>query len=704
MRKLLLMAIGILFAFPIVAQTTFTEGELTYQIETKNGESYAIVTACIDDSIENVAVPDSVTNGALTYPVRKIGKEAFYNLKALQSVVVGKNVVEIVDGGWGAFRECSALTTVQLPEGLVTIGNNTFWGCKSLVNINVPSTLKRIGNMAFYNTRMFEFPLPEGLETIGNSAFYSCSALLEARVPSTVTSMGTDVFKTCTSMRTIVFEASMPNIPSGMCTQCTKLSSVTLADHVTRIDDYAFSYCSSLYSFDFSHIESIGNAAFAEGRLQSAVFSDDLTSIGDFSFTRNSNLMSVSLGASVQLGKFAFLGCYRLKDLSLNASNPYYQLLDGVLFSKDMKTLVLYPANRDQTMSKHRYQVPASVTTIGVAAVNGVMLNAMVLPRSLKTIGEAAFFASQIDALTIPETVDSIGPNAFASAMDRYSRFNRLVFLNPVPVYFRNSTTFFYKTASNISLNLIRGRSYHAYVKESSLNDYQTTLTDATFSTELQVTFGAGKTLMSLGYDYDLDFSGQEVTAHVTSLYDEVQDAMLMEETYVGGYVNGKYVPANAGTYILNGVEYDRYNGVILQGDAGTTYTYKIGEGENKKLDNTANYLIGMPADFYVEPTETIDGVDYTTYGLKDGEFKTYQSGGVLSYNKAFMILPSAWQVSAKTSLHFVDNMTSGIDKQDINKNVKEEDGPYYNLQGIQVAKPVKKGIYIRNGKKVIYN
>lgn len=104
---------------------------------------------------------------------------------------------------------------------------------------------------------------------------------------------------------------------------------------------------------------------------------------------------------------------------------------------------------------------------------------------------------------------------------------------------------------------------------------------------------------------------------------------------------------------------------------------------------------------FYVEPTETIDGTALTTYGLRDGKFRKYTRAGILSYNKAFMALPASWQVSAKTAFLFSDGgEATGIALPQTEEQGRD-DAPYYNLDGVRVEHP-QKGVYIRNGKKVV--
>lgn len=791
----MLFLLAMLMAATDVMAQTFKIGALTYTVETENGETYAQVMSS-DDSV-SVTVPDEVTNGGNTYPVKKVAAMAFAGKSKLETVVIGNNISEI---SYATFSYSKSLTHVTLPDGITRIGNDAFKSCEALLSVNVPSSLQSVGDNAFYRCLVLqEFILPEGvqnigksaffycqritkavipstvtslgryafgycpelltvevkegvksigesvfhectkletvalpssLDSIGNSAFYkckklysitlpdglqhigmwafgNCSSLREITIPSSVTSMGNNVFDRCGSLNTLHFNASMSNIPQGMCTYCTGLSTFDKADNVTRIDNYAFTYCGSLHAFDFTNIDSIGYAAFNKSGLMEAILPDGVKTVGDFAFVYCRNLKKVRIGASTKLGKLDFVATYKLKELELGADNPYYTLLDDVLFSKDMKTLEVYPSARDVNVGKFRYQVPASVTTIAPGAMNGIIVTAVVLPRGLKTIGDCAFLGAHIDWLTIPESVDSIGACAFNDC-DQDVKISHLVFLRDTPVTFRNNGGYGYNGGTNISSNISFYRSdthLHTYVKESALSAYQQAAHSSyqQIHTTFNASFGLDKELQSAGYDFDIDLTGQEVMAYTASSYDEGEDVMIMQPTDVSDYASGKYIAQQAGTMNIGGVDYDRFTGVILKGTAGQSYSFKIGEGKNKTLNNATNHLIGMPAYFYVEPTETIDGTTYTTYGLKDGKFRKYTRAGVLPLHKAFMALPESWHVSAKTNFFFEEaGSTTDIHSlRSTDATTDNPNAPYYNLNGQRVEHP-QHGIYIHKGKKVI--
>ena len=166
-----------------------------------------------------------------------------------------------------AFRGCSNLRVVELPEGLLEIGANAFACCESLATINFPSTLRIISDGAFNRCgKLAEVTLPEGLQEIGESAFYCCATLEQINFPSTLTvvsakafymcfklaevvlpeglqEIGKFAFYHCKSLQKFIFPPSIKVIPNRVLQQCSNLIEVSLPDSVESMGEYAFDGC-----------------------------------------------------------------------------------------------------------------------------------------------------------------------------------------------------------------------------------------------------------------------------------------------------------------------------------------------------------------------------------------------------------------------------------------------------------------------------
>lgn len=100
------------------------------------------------------------------------------------------------------FKECEFLSTIDLPEGLLTIGVSAFQGCRLLRVITVPSTVVEIKKWAFafcYDLTSVEFS-KQGLQSLGEGVFHYCVSLVNVRLPSSLSETGSGLFKFCAKL------------------------------------------------------------------------------------------------------------------------------------------------------------------------------------------------------------------------------------------------------------------------------------------------------------------------------------------------------------------------------------------------------------------------------------------------------------------------------------------------------------------------
>ena len=98
----------------------------------------------------SLTIPSSVTYSGTTYSVTSIGNYAFRDCSGLTSVTIPNSVTSIGDN---AFRDCSGLTSVTIPNSVTSIGNYAFFGCSGLTSVTIPNSVTSIGESAFYRVR-----------------------------------------------------------------------------------------------------------------------------------------------------------------------------------------------------------------------------------------------------------------------------------------------------------------------------------------------------------------------------------------------------------------------------------------------------------------------------------------------------------------------------------------------------------------------
>lgn len=261
----------------------------------------------------------------------EIGISAFNSCPNLTTVELGNGVTSVGDN---AFSKCTALTSVNIGDGVTSIGKNAFNGCTALTNANIGSGA--IGESAFNGcTSLTNVTLGNGVTSIGRNAFLRCKALASISIGSGVTSIGSGAFNGCTAL-------TNANIGSGAIganafQDCSRLANVTLGDGVTSIGKNAFLKCTALTSMNIgSSVKTIESYAFSACSSLSEV-TISAAQIGNQAFRSANALKKVTLGDGVEaIPAGAFSSC----GMGYKNNSPELYLKAGTWTSNGQKTIV----------------------------------------------------------------------------------------------------------------------------------------------------------------------------------------------------------------------------------------------------------------------------------------------------------------------------------------------------------------------------
>jgi hypothetical protein len=184
------------------------------------------------------------------------------------------------------------------------------------------SGITEIGNYAFAPS-LESINLPDGLETIGTGAFSGASLLEEITFPDSLTSIGNNAFE---GSGLIEVELNGPDVTigSGSFQQMGQLRSVVIGSGVTSIPDQAFynNYADMLQNITLSNsVTSIGGAAFLGAAITALIIPDSVTTIGDRAFEQTVHLTTVEMGRNVSsMGS----GIFSWTNLSDPSAKVYY--------------------------------------------------------------------------------------------------------------------------------------------------------------------------------------------------------------------------------------------------------------------------------------------------------------------------------------------------------------------------------------------
>ena len=168
-------------------------------------------------------------------------------------------------------RECTTLEKVTIPDTVTGIGNNAFSNCSKLTEIDIPDAVTKIGNAAFDNTAITSLELPSQLNTIGCGVIGGVKGIQKITIPKGLVTAGTGYYGgtfDCgpfakSSVTEIIFEDGITKIPDSICRECTTLEKVTMPKSVVSIGNYSFANCSNLREILLSNsVGSIGNNCF----------------------------------------------------------------------------------------------------------------------------------------------------------------------------------------------------------------------------------------------------------------------------------------------------------------------------------------------------------------------------------------------------------------------------------------------------------
>lgn len=351
-----------------------------------------------------------------------IGANAFYSTE-VEEIILPATVESV---GNSAFRYCMELKRLEIPDSVTTIGSYAFDVCNELTHVSIGSGIEEIGGYAFMNcdklknvyiksleswcnidfensdsnplvkggnlyldsVLVTEIELPDGTDVIKPYAFVGAKGIKNVKIPQGISEIGENAFKN-TGIEKIEIPSSVETVGGAAFYGCKSLNEVTIKNGVKVIDYDAFYDCDALTSITIP---------------------DSVTSVGAACFSGCENLKEAHLGMGVtECSLNAFRNCGNLTDIIVDENNTTYRSIDGVLYTKDEKTLLVCPPGKIEV------SIGKGTTKIeDYAFVNNAKIKSINLPCEVNEIGGYAFSGcSALENITIPLATKEIRESAF---------------------------------------------------------------------------------------------------------------------------------------------------------------------------------------------------------------------------------------------------------------------------------------------------
>ena len=317
---------------PLSAVTAFAADTSTVRTAIVDGYKYEYTINTEDDTatikyfrgpVDSEGNVDSANNGPYDidipseldhHPVTGLGAYSFSGYASASpyphnSYQIGRNI-----------------RSVDIPQGVTSIGNHAFFDCFDLENITIPQSVTSIGDVAFGCCKFTTLSLGEDIQTIGNYAFENCTSLTGVTIPQSVTSIGDYAFEGCTHLNPLTIKGPITSMGNYAFAGSTYLTSLTLCDDIQTIGNFAF----------------VGSTS-----LKTVTLPKNLTSIGEYAFADCSELESITIPEKVEtIEPDTFNGCSNLESIMLPAGLTSFQdkltdcpagNTDGAIYYKNYK-------------------------------------------------------------------------------------------------------------------------------------------------------------------------------------------------------------------------------------------------------------------------------------------------------------------------------------------------------------------------------
>ena len=617
---------------------------------------------------KNTIIPDGV---------KSIGEEAFFRCTGLVSVVIPSSVTTIERS---AFYGCSGLTSLAISEGVATIGESAFAGCSGLTSLVIPSSVTNIGQSAFSGWQsLTELTIPTTVEVIGKRAFQECNSITDIFIPSNITDIPEGLLASCSSLANVTIAEGVQSIGREVFYGCSSLASIIIPASLKAVSYSAFRKCENLSEVHITDLKAWCNIdyynqthnplyyahhLFLNGiEITHLEIPEGVTCISNGAFYGLDNLASVTIPGTVEsIDKYAFARCENLTDVTID--DGLSVIGEGVF--TNCSNLI-------------NITLPLTLLSIGNNAFSyNKKLTDISIPEGVTTIGFAAFrYCDLLTSVTIPSSVTSIDSNVFFPGCPKLVNVTSMI-EEPFVI----ESVFGSSTLNNGTLFVPSGtlNKYMAtpeWNKFKTIMEFSTTITPIDTETEISISELDGQSLTNSVVDdvyYNVGSEG----------YDSSDGSIVIDETTDMSQITDATPGSDD---IVN-----NFTGLILKVAAGKG-TIKV----NVKTTGNAQLVVQVGKQNPMIVTKTEQGDVVVSYDVAEDTYVYIYA--IISSSAA----PAKLAAGTDAVRIYGITVSPGATGMEAALRPQPIADVYYTFDGrLLQGTPTQKGLYIRNGRKVV--
>jgi len=272
-KILLLIVISSLLVLNIQADVVEVDG-ISYSLNTKSGTAEVVNNA--SQYSGNIVIPETIIYEGSTYNVTSLGKEAF--------------------------KACTSLISLSMPNSITTLGDKVFYDCRNLESVNISENISIISINAFAGARnLKKIILPESVVRINDYAFSGCSELESITILGPIQQIGTDAFWDCYKLDRVYIKdlvhfsglylwtvySSPLSYTNHLFYNDKEIIDLVIPNEIDFVSRWAYRDCDFLISATIpNNVKKIEQGAFAEcDNLKKLILGENITQYGDYTFS-----------------------------------------------------------------------------------------------------------------------------------------------------------------------------------------------------------------------------------------------------------------------------------------------------------------------------------------------------------------------------------------------------------------------------------